>query len=195
MNHAPLLLIQSDFERWVNVIADMATIVIALALIAVGLAVLYGAVKVRGMIRRVHADFQPAIRNVNAISDTAKVLTEKVRGNVEELSATVSDTNEKVRRATGAAEARLAELNALVGVAQREAEEAFLRAASTVRGVQKGTAALRQLAGRRDEEAFEDEEYEDELLEDVMMEKDEMAGREIEQRAIPPRRRGRSILD
>lgn len=198
MNHAPLLLIQSDFERWVDVIADVATIVIALALIAVGLAIFYGAVKVRGMIRGVRADFQPAIRNVNAISDTAKALTEKVRGNVEQFSATVSDTNEKVRRATDAAEARLAELNALVGVAQREAEEAFLSAASTVRGVQKGTAALRQLAGRRDEETFEDEGYEDELdevLEDVMLEEDERADREIEQRAIPPRRRGRSILD
>ena len=191
VTHAPLLLIQSaapsDFERWVDVIADVATIVIALALIAAGFAALYGALKVRGMIKRMRTDFDPAIRNVNAMSETAKALTDKVRGNVAELSATVSETNVKVRRATDAAEARLAEINALVGVAQREAEEAFLRAASTVRGVQVGTEALRRLARRR-------EEYEgelDELLDDEAMDAEEVT----EIRVTPPGRRGRHILD
>ena len=190
VTHAPLLLIQSapsDFERWVDVIADVATIVIALALIAVGFAAIYGALKVRRMLKGMRTDFEPAIRNVNALSETARGLAEKVRGNVEELSATVSDTNEKVRRATDAAEARLAEINALVGVAQREAEEAFLRAASTVRGVPVGTEALRRLARRR-------EEYEgelDELLDDEAMDAEEVT----EIRVTPPGRRGRHILD
>ena len=193
VTHAPLLLIQSaapsDFERWVDVIADVATIVIALSLIAVGLAVTYGALKVRGMMKRMRTDFEPAIRNVNALSDTAKALGDKVRGNVEELSATVSETNQKVRRATDAAEERLAELNALVGVAQREAEEAFLRAAATVRGVQVGTEALRRLARRRGE----DEAYEGEL--DELLDDDGMGDEdgETEIRVVPPRRR--TILD
>lgn len=192
VTHAPLLLIQtyapSDFERWVDVIADVAAIVIALSIIAVGFAVVFGALKVRGMLKRMRTDFEPAIRNVTAISDNAKALTDRLRVNVEELSATVSETNQKVRRATDAAEDRLAEFNALVGVAQREAEEAFVRAASTVRGVQVGTEALRRLARRRGG----GEAYEGEL--DELMDDDEMDGGDgTEIRVAPPRRR--TILD
>jgi methyl-accepting chemotaxis protein len=193
VTHAPLLFIQtyapSDFERWVDVIADVATIVIALSIIAVGLAVTYGALKARGMMKRMRTDFEPAIQNVTAVTGTAKAMADKLRGNVEELSATVSETNGKVRRATDAAEARLAEINALVTVAQREAEEAFVRAASTVRGVQVGTEALRRLARR----GGEDDAYEgelDDLLDDDGMD-DEDVGTEI--RVTPPRRR--TILD
>jgi uncharacterized protein YoxC len=191
VTHAPLLLIQtyapSSFERVVDVIADVATIVIALSIIAVGLAVFYGARKAQGMMKRMRTDFDPAIRNVNAMSDNAKALTDKLRANVEELSVTVSDTNQKVRRATDAAEERLAEINALVGVAQREAEEAFLRAAATVRGVQVGTEALRRLARRRGE----DPAYDGEL--DALLDDDGMDGEETEIRVVPPRRR--TILD
>ena len=190
--HAPLLLIQSaapsDFERWVDVIADLATIVIALSLIAVGFAVIYGALKVRGMMKRMRTDFDPAIRNANAMSDNVRALTDRVRANVEELSATVSETNVKVRRATEAAEARLAELNALTGVMQREAEEAFVRAASAVRGVQVGAGALRRLA-RRGADGGHDEL--DALLDDDTMD-DEDEPTEI--RVTPPRRTGRDIF-
>jgi hypothetical protein len=194
VKHAPLLLIQSagpsQFERWVDVIADLATIVIALSIITVGLAVIYGALKARGMMKRMRADFDPAIRNATAVSDNVRALSEKVRGNVEELSATVSETNAKVRRATEAAEARLGELNATLGVMQREAEDVFVRAASTVRGVQVGTEALRRLAGRRRDEDYEGEL--DDLLDDEAMEDEDG---ETEIRVTPPRRTGRHVLD
>jgi hypothetical protein len=191
---APLLLaIQSaapsQFERWVDVIADIATIVIALSLIAVGFAVIFAALKARSMMKRMRADFDPAIRNANALSETMLKLSEKVRGNVEELSATVSETNLKVRRATEAAEVRLAELNALAGVVQAEAEETFVRAASAVRGVQVGTAALRRLA-RRQDEAY-DEGLHAMLHDEGMDGEDEVT----EIRVTPPRRSGRNILD
>lgn len=190
---APLLFIQSayasDFERWVDVIADVAIILMALSVAAVCAAVVWGALKARALMKQMRVDAEPAIRNVNAVSDNVKALSDRVLGNVEELSDTVSDTSAKVRRATDAAEARLAELNALVGVAQREAEEAFVRAASAVRGVQVGTAALRRLARR----GADDEAYDgalDELLDDEGM--DEPDG-PLEIRVNPPRRR--TILD
>ncbi|HLM66903.1 MAG TPA: hypothetical protein VK358_05205 [Longimicrobium sp.] len=187
MTHAPLLLIQtyapSQLERWVDFAADLAIIGVGLSLTAVLVALIYAGFKVRGMLKRAGTSFDPAIRNVNAMSDTARALTDKLRANVEELSATVSETNQKVRRATDAAEERLAEINALVSVAQREAEEAFLRAAATVRGVQVGTEALRRLARRRGEGPAYDGELDD----------DGMDGGETEIRVVPPRRR--TILD
>lgn len=195
VSHAPLLLIQvpvqSGFERWVDVIADMATIVIALAIIVVGFVAIYGAMKVRGMIRRIRGDFDPALRNLTAVSEQAKAISGTLRKNVEELSGTVSQTNDKVRRATEAVEARLGELNALVGVMQGEAEELFVRTASAVRGVQVGAGAL---AGRRRPGADEDNDREmDGLLDD-----DDTMDAGYDALAIhvtPPRRTGRDILD
>lgn len=194
VRHAPLLLIQpparSGFERWVDVLADVATIVIAIAIIVAGLAAIYGALKVRGMIRRIRGDFDPAIRNLTAASEQAKAISATLRKNVDELSGTVSETNDKVRRATEAAEARLAELNALMGVVQREAEELFVRTASAVRGVQTGVGALRGLRKRG-----RDRDYDgalDELLDDDTMDaEDEVPGADVTR----ARRTGRDILD
>jgi hypothetical protein len=191
VSQAPLLLIQSTapsgFERWVDVIADVATIVIAVALIVAGLVAIFGALKVQGMLRRMRTDFDPAIRSANAVAENAKAMSDKLRGNVEELSATVSDTTLKVRRATDAAEAKVAELNALAGVVQREAEEAFVRAASAVRGVQVGTAALRRTLRRH-----EDDEGVDDLLDDETTD-DEDEVPEVRPRG--GRRTGRDIFD
>jgi methyl-accepting chemotaxis protein len=195
VSHAPLLLIQvpvqSGFERWVDVIADVATIVIAVAIIVVGFVAIYGALKVRGMIRRIRGDFDPALRNLTAVSEQAKAISGTLRKNVEELGGTVSQTNDKVRRATEAVEARLGELNALVGVMQGEAEELFVRTASAVRGVQVGAGAL---AGRHRRGA--DEDYDREM--DGLLDDDDTmdAGYDaVSIRVTPPRRTGRDILD
>jgi hypothetical protein len=192
--NAPLLLIQvpvqSGFERWVDVAADVATIVIALAIIVVGLVAIYGALKVRGMIKRIRGDFDPAIRNLTAASEQAKAISGTLRRNVDELSGTVTQTNEKVLRATEAAETRLAELNALLGVVQREAEDIFVRTASAVRGVQVGAGALRGIARRRGDEDYDGEL--DDLLDDDTMEGHGDAPRD---HVTPARRTGRDIFD
>lgn len=190
----PLLLIQapvqSGFERWVDVAADVATIVIALAIIVVGLVAIYGALKVRGMIKRIRGDFDPAIRNLTAASEQAKAISGTLRKNVDELSGTVSETNDKVRRATEAAEVRLTELNALLGVVQREAEDIFVRTASAVRGVQVGAGALRGIARRRRDEEY-DGELDDLLDDDTMDAEDERPRIHVSR----TRRTGRDIFD
>ncbi|HEU0300515.1 MAG TPA: hypothetical protein VFR37_13690 [Longimicrobium sp.] len=182
---------QSGFERWANVTADLATIVIALALIVGGAVAIYGALKVRGMIRRVRGDFDPAIRNLTAASESAKAVSAALRTNVEELSGTVSDTNAKVRRATEAAEARLLELHALLEVMQREAEEIFIRAGSAVRGVQVGVGALRALRRRGGGDAYDGGL--DEVLDDEAMDREDHDLPEIH--VTRTRRTGRDIFD
>lgn len=146
MTAFPLLAIQaaapSDFERTVAVLADVATIVIALAIIAVGVVTIYGALKARSAIRRAKTDMHPAIRSLTAAAANVERVSGTVRENVEAVTATVMATNEKVQRATTAAEHRLGELNVLLGVVQQEAEEAFVKTAAAVRGVQAGARAL-----------------------------------------------------
>jgi hypothetical protein len=194
VGNVPLLLIQapvqSGFERWVDVAADVATIVIALAIIVVSLVAIFAALKVRGMIKRIRGDFDPALRNLTAASEQAKAISGTLRKNVDELSGTVSETNDKVRRATEAAEVRLAELNALLGVVQREAEDIFVRTASAVRGVQVGAGALRGAIRRRDDEDYDGEL--DDLLDDDTMDAAD-AGPQIH--VTRTRRTGRDILD
>ncbi len=72
-----------------------------------------------------------------------------MRQQVDAVGATVQATTEKVQRATTAAEHRLGELNVLLGAVQREADEAFVKTAAAVRGVQAGAEALRR--GTRDD--------------------------------------------
>ena len=190
-----MLLIQipakSGFERWADVAADLATIVIALALIVAGAVAIYAALKVRRMIKRVRGDFDPAIRNLTAASENAKAVSGALRKNVEELSGTVSDTNVKVRRATEAAETRLLELHALLEVMQREAEEIFVRTASAVRGVQVGVGALRTLRRRGGDDAYDGEL--DEVLDDDAMDREDDDLPEIH--VTRTRRTGRDIFD
>jgi hypothetical protein len=147
VNVLPLLQVQatapSGFERTVAVIADVATIVIALAIIVAGAVAIYGALKARAAIRRARTDLHPAIRSLTTAAGHAEAMSRTVREQVDEVSATVRATNEKVRRATDAAEARLLEVNALLGVVQAEAEEAFVKTAAAVRGVQAASRALR----------------------------------------------------
>ena len=196
MGNAPLLLIQvpvqSGFERVVDVAADVATIIIALAIIVVALVAIVAALKVRGMIKRIRGDFDPAIRNLTAASEQAKAISGTLRKNVDELSGTVTQTNDKVRRATEAAEARLAELNALLGVVQREAEDIFVRTASAVRGVQVGAGALRDAIQSRGDEDYDGEL--DDLLDDDTMDGDRDAD-EPRIHGTRTRRTGRDIFD
>jgi hypothetical protein len=144
----PLLAFQaaapSGFERTVAVLADVATIVIALAIIVVGAVLIYGALKARSAIRRAKTDLHPAIRSLTAAAGNVEGASVALRKNVEAVGATVQDATEKARRAADAAEQRLGELNALLGVVQHEAEEAFVKTAAAVRGVQAGTGALRR---------------------------------------------------
>lgn len=146
MNPLPLLAIQapapSDFERTVAVIADAATIVIALAIIVVGAVAIYGALKARAALRRARTDLHPAVRSLTTAAEHVEYLSRAIRQDVDVVSGTVRTTSEKVLRATEVAQHRLGELNVLLGVVQAEAEEAFVKTAATVRGVQAGTRAL-----------------------------------------------------
>lgn len=191
----PLLLIQAPAEssaaRWADFAADIATIVIALALIVASAVAIYGALKVRGMIKRVRGDFDPAIRNLTAASESAKAVSIALRKNVEELSGTVSDTSQKVRRATEMAETRLLELHALLEVMQHEAEHIFIRAGSAVRGVQTGVGALRALRRRGSDDAYDGEL--DEVLDDEAMDREDHDLPEVH--VTRTRRTGRDIFD
>ncbi len=147
---------QGGWQGWVDTLSSIAQIVIALALIGIGmvsLAVLLVSwkvyKKVKAAAEKLRIDVDPAVRNAIAASESARAMMAAVQGNVTEISRTVSSANERIGRVVESAETRAADLNALLDVAQQEAEELFVRTASTLRGVKAGAAEFRRTRGVR----------------------------------------------
>ena len=76
------------------------------------------------------------------------------------LDVVEADLGPLMRNARGLAD-RIGELNALLQVAQQEAEQAFVATASAVRGVRTGAATLGVLADPDDDDDTGDDDYGD----------------------------------
>ncbi|HLM66049.1 MAG TPA: hypothetical protein VK358_00915, partial [Longimicrobium sp.] len=124
---------QGGWQGWVETLSSIAQIVIALALIAIGILTLAILLlswkvykKVKAAAEKLRIDVDPAVRNAIAASESARAMVATVQGNVTEISRTVSSANERIGRVVHSAETRAADLNALLDVAQQEAEELFV---------------------------------------------------------------------
>ena len=89
-------------------------------------------------------DISAAAHSVRNVAEDVRGITQSVKTDVGAVSDTIRRVNSGVRRAVRRAEARLNRLDALVGVAQEEAEEFVLSSASALRGVRLGAAALKR---------------------------------------------------
>lgn len=91
-----------------------------------------------------YGDISSAAHSVRNVAEDVRGITQSVKTDVGAVSDTIRRVNSGVRRAVRRAEARLNRLDALVGVAQEEAEEFVLSSASALRGVRLGAAALKR---------------------------------------------------
>ena len=123
--------------------------------------------KVNDLIDRFYGDIGPLVRNANTIADNVNYITTAIRVDVQQFNQTVTLANERLTTAVKTAERRLNELDALMRVVQREAEDAFVSTASTLRGVRAGATTLRDQVEHgvladvdrlEDDDAFEDSE-------------------------------------
>ncbi|HEX6942809.1 MAG TPA: hypothetical protein VF128_07760 [Gemmatimonadaceae bacterium] len=89
-------------------------------------------------------DITAAAHSVRHVAEDVRGITQSVKTDVGAVSDTVRLVNSRVRRGIRRAEARMKRLDALVGVAQEEAEEFVLSSASALRGVRLGAAALKR---------------------------------------------------
>jgi hypothetical protein len=191
------------WQHWVEAFAGVAQIVLAVALLAVGLGLLFAALKVKALMKKLEeqgqklrVDLAPAIRNVTTVAENASFVSKTVRKDVDRLSESVTAATEKLKGAAEVAEERVGEFNALLGVVQEEAEQLFIGGAATLRGVRAGSERFRRFraaAPEADEVPAEDEEHDgfdvagaDDFEEDD----DDDDAIEAEDRR-PPRGRGR----
>lgn len=107
--------------------------------------------KVRGLLDRVYADVTPLTRHAHNVADNLDYITTSIRGDVQQVNATIASANRRLNQAVALTETRLNEFNALLQVVQQEAEQAFVSTASAVRGVRTGAATFGGLHDSADE--------------------------------------------
>jgi uncharacterized protein YoxC len=139
------------WQHWVEAFAAIAQIVLAIALLAVGLGVLFAALKVKALVKKVEeqgqklrVDLAPAIHNVTAVAENVNFVSKTVRSDAEKLSRSVTAATDRLKSAAEMAQQRVGEFNALIGVVQEEAESLFIGGASAIRGVQAGAETFRR---------------------------------------------------
>lgn len=135
-------------------ISAVATTIIAIALSVLTVAALPALWRFRNayrkldaMLARIHADITPITNNAHAISENINYVTTAIRQDIQKVSATIDAANARVEDALVMTERRVRDFNALLAVAQEEAEHLFVSTASTVRGVRRGADALRRDSG------------------------------------------------
>ena len=103
--------------------------------------------KVDHLLERIHDDITPIMANAHEISDNINYITTSIRTDIGKLNTTIDSANERLRHAMALSEQRVKDFNALLAIVQEEAEGLFVSTASTVRGVRRGTSALRDRGG------------------------------------------------
>ena len=89
-------------------------------------------------------DISAAAHSVRHVVEDVRGITQSVKTDVGAVSDTLRHVNKGVRKVVRRAEARLERLDALVGVAQEEAEDFVISSASALRGVRLGASALKR---------------------------------------------------
>lgn len=98
--------------------------------------------KVRELLDKVYADINPLTHHAGNIADNLDYITSSIRNDVQQVNATIASANRRLHQAVQLTETRLNEFNALLHVAQQEAEQAFVSTAAAVRGVRTGAATF-----------------------------------------------------
>jgi uncharacterized protein YoxC len=120
---------------WVAVVAGISLAILALSAIVIALATVVGALGLRASLRVLNDLAGPAVSDV-------RQLVAGIRTEAEHLVGTSRDLRGRIVNAADAAEARLADLDALFEVVQEEVETTVLDVAATVRSVRRGLSLL-----------------------------------------------------
>src|SRR6266568_3787200 len=120
---------------WVAVVTGISLAILALSAIAIAVSSVAAALGVRAFLRVLRDLAGPAVGDVRQLVGT-------IRTEAEGLVGTSQDLRGRIVKAADAAEARLADLDALFEVVQEEVESTALDVAATLRTVRRGLSVL-----------------------------------------------------
>jgi uncharacterized protein YoxC len=125
---------------------DISLIVVAVAVVVMSLALARLMVRADRALKDVRAGVRqglgPVSERARAISDNVEFVTHALRTDVERVNASVKALTERLHQASNRMEERIEEFNALLEVVQGEAEDLFIDAAATARGVREGARTI-----------------------------------------------------
>lgn len=125
---------------WTDVVSAVALAVVAVA--AVG-----GAAAAVVLVRELRRFFATVERLAGPAVSDARQLVAAIRTEAEALVGTSRDIRGRIMRAADAAEARLADLDALFEVVQDEVEDTALDVTAALRDVRRGTRVWQWVRG------------------------------------------------
>lgn len=141
------------------IFSQMATIVIALALVALLIVALTALIRINRMLEDLRGRAEDAIGPVSdrakIISDNLEFITQSLRSDLEKLNSSIRILSERLNKMSGHIGDRLEDFNALIEVIQREAEELFIDTASTMRGFRAGAREITSPSPNTGEEVNE----------------------------------------
>lgn len=121
---------------WVGVTTAISLMVIAVAALVAGAAIVMAALGVRSALKALKGVAGPAIADV-------RLLIGNIKTEADALVGASRDIRNRIVRAADAAEERLTDLDSLAEVMQEEIEAAALDAATTMRDVRRGLSVWR----------------------------------------------------
>ena len=121
---------------WVGVVSAVSLMIIALAALVGGGAIVVAALGVRAGLRALKSFGGPAIADV-------RLLISNIKTEADALVGTSRDIRHRIMRAADAAEERLTALDSVAEVMQDELEDAAVDAAATMREVRRGLSVWR----------------------------------------------------
>src|SRR5947199_4871550 len=116
---------------WVAVVTGISLAILALAAIVIAAASVVAALGVRGFLRMLHELAGPAVGDVRALVAT-------IRAEAEGLAGTSRELRQRIVSAADAAEAPLAELDAVLEAGQEEVEATVPDVAASKRRARRG---------------------------------------------------------
>jgi len=128
------------------------------------------------LIKGAYEPLRLAISEAREVTGEIRAIAAGLKVPAEKAGETLDEASERFRAAMDIAEDRLHRLDALVNIAQEEAEDLVVGAASLVHGVRAGGSVVRRSLGLlgRGRSAAAEEELEDDVDEDVESDDDEV---------------------
>lgn len=147
-----IVMIPMPVERgWMETVASTGQFLVSLVVLLLLGAIVFVLIALRKSVQELttllhssYGDLSAAAHAVRNVSDDVRQVTQSVKTDFAAVSDTVRLVNKGVRRAVRRARTRLRRLDALVAVAQEEAEDFVLSTSSALSGVRAGAAALRR---------------------------------------------------
>jgi hypothetical protein len=121
--------------NWLAVVTAMSLVILAMSAVVIALSTAASTIAMRAFLRALHELAGPALGDV-------RHLVGMIRAEAESLVGTSRELRGRIVAAADAAQARLAEVDALFEVVQEEVETTVLDVAATVRTVRRGVSLL-----------------------------------------------------